>query len=449
MKTFIRLFLLVGIAVGTVHAQIELKVEQYRLANGLTVILHEDRSVPLVAVNIWYHVGSAREKPGRTGFAHLFEHMLFQGSQNVGDDQHFALIQEAGGTVNGSTSNDRTNYFETVPSNFLEMALWLESDRMGFLLPAMTQEKLDNQRDVVKNERRQRIDNQPYGQAFERIHALLYEPNHPYSWPVIGSMEDLSAASLEDVKEFFRTYYVPNNASLVIAGDFDAKTAREWVSKYFGDIPRGNTIPTLAAPPAMLASEKRGMMEDRVQLPRLYLAWHSPALPQADDAELDILGDILSNGKNSRLYKSLVYEKQIAQNVGAFQFSRKLSGMFIIQITAKPGQALSEVERLVDQEIEKLKTDLVSEREIQRAKNGTRSSFVFRLQSINFKADQINSYNFFWNDPKAINKDLARYEKVSAKDVQRVAQKYLTKNRVVFSVVPLGKKELAAQPSSN
>lgn len=449
MNRLIRFFLLTTVVVMAAQAQIDLKLEQYKLPNGLTVILHEDRSVPLVAVNIWYHVGSARERPGRTGFAHLFEHMLFQGSQHVGDDQHFALIQEAGGSLNGSTSNDRTNYFETVPSNFLEMVLWLESDRMGFLLPAMTQEKLDNQRDVVKNERRQRIDNQPYGQAFERIHALLYEPGHPYSWPVIGSMEDLSAASLEDIKEFFRTYYIPNNASMVIAGDFDANAAKEWVKKYFGDIPKGNTVPPLNAPPAVLTSEKRGMMEDRVQLPRLYLAWHTPAIAQPDDAELDLLADLLASGKNSRLYKTLVYEKQIAQNVAAFQFSRKLSGMFMIQVTAKPGQTLSEIERLVDQELEKLKTELAAQRELQRAKNGTRSSFVYRLQSIDFKADQLNSYYFFWNDPNAINKDLARYDRVTLKDIQRVAQKYLTKNRVVFSVVPLGKKELAAQPSMN
>jgi zinc protease len=449
MKHLSKLTFVLLVLAFSAAAQVSIKHETYTLPNGLKVILHEDRSVPLVAVNIWYHVGSANEKVGRTGFAHLFEHMLFQGSQNVGDDQHFGYIQEAGGSLNGSTSNDRTNYFQTVPSQFLEMVLWLEADRMGFLLPAMTQEKLDNQRDVVKNERRQRVDNQPYGRAFERIQALLFDPTHPYSWPVIGSMEDLSAASLEDVKHFFETYYIPNNASMVIAGDFDTKKTKEWVMKYFGDIPASQEIAPLSAAMPSLSAEKRDMMEDRVQLPRLYLAWHTSAFFAPDDAELDVLADVLSGGKNSRLFKTLVYDKQIAQTVFASQFSRKLSGMFMIQVTAKPGITLTELERVVDEEIEKLKREPPTDREVSRSKNSTKASFIYRIQSINGKADQMNSYNFYWNDPNAFNKDLARYQKVSSADVQRVVQKYLTKNRVVFSVVPLGKKELAAQPSAN
>lgn len=445
------LLFLVGSCLFAVAAigQVNIKFDQYTLPNGLKVILHQDKSVPIVAVNVWYHVGSGREKKGRTGFAHLFEHMLFQGSQNVGDDQHFSMIQEAGGTLNGSTNNDRTNYFETVPSNFLEMTLWLESDRMGFLLPGMTQGKLDNQRDVVRNERRQGVDNQPYGRSSERISALLYEPSHPYSWPVIGSMEDLGAAALEDVKDFFRTYYVPNNASLVIAGDFDAKETREWVKKYFGDIPKGNPGESVPPPQPSMADEKRETMEDRVQLPRLYMSWHSTPLTGSDDATLDIMADVLAGGKNSRLYKALVYEKQIAQSVFASQNSRALAGVFAVQVTAKPGYTLSEIEKVVDEEIEKLKNGPPAERELQRSKNSTKASFIFRLQSIGTKADQLNLFNTMWKDPGTINRELNRYVKITATDVQNAAKKYLTRNRVVFSVVPNGKKELEAKAISN
>lgn len=415
------------------------------LPNGLTVILHEDHSVPVVSVNVWYHVGSGREKPGRTGFAHLFEHMLFQGSEHVGDDQHFASVQEAGGTLNGSTNNDRTNYYETLPSQFLEMALWLESDRMGFLLPAMTQEKLDNQRDVVKNERRQRTDNQPYGRAFERIHALLYPDGHPYSWPVIGSMDDLSAASLEDVKEFFRTYYVPNNASLVIVGDFDPDQTMAWVREYFGPIPAGADIAPMAQVGATLDTRKRDMMEDRVQLPRLYLAWHTPEMATQGDAVFDVLSDLLAGGKSSRLYRSLVYDQQIAQDVSAFQFSRKISGAFIITVTAKPDVTLSRLETEVGKELSRLAGEPPSVREIERAQNSIRADFIYGLQSTAGKADRINGYQFFWGDPGAIRKDLERFERVTAADVQDAVHRYLDDRRVVFSVVPEGREDLAAQ----
>lgn len=429
-------------------AQVNIKAERYKLPNGLTVILHQDKSVPIAAVNIWYHVGSANEKPGRTGFAHLFEHMLFQGSQNVGDDQHFSLIQEAGGTLNGSTNNDRTNYFETVPNNFLEMALWLESDRMGFLLPAMTLVKLDNQRDVVKNERRQRVDNQPYGRSSERISALLYEPSHPYSWSVIGSMDDLSAASLEDVKEFFRKYYAPNNASMVIAGDFDVDRTKAMVQKYFADIPPSTVEPLPLNQPS-LSEAKYESMEDRVQLPRLSINWHSTPLTGPDDATLDILGDVLAGGKNSRLYKALVYDRQIAQSVFAGQGSRALAGTFAITVTAKQDVSLSEIEKIVDEEIEKLKNVPPTDREIQRSKNSAKATFIYRLQSVGGKADQLNWFNVMWGDPALLNKDLDRYAKITPADVQDAAKKYLIKNRVVFSVVPTGKKELEAKPMSN
>ncbi len=426
-------------------AQLSIPFRTESLPNGLKVVLHEDHSAPIVTVNLWYHVGSGREKPGRTGFAHLFEHMLFQGSQNVGDDKHFAYIQEAGGSLNGSTNNDRTNYFETVPSQYLEMALWLESDRMGFLLPAMTQAKLDNQRDVVKNERRQSYDNQPYGQAFERIQALMYEPNYPYAWPVIGSMDDLSAASMEDISEFFRTYYIPNNACLVITGDLEPVQTMKWVEKYFGDIPAGKAVPPVDLPAPSLAGEKRGMMEDRVQLPRLYLAWHTPESATAGDATFDLIADILAGGKSSRLYKSLVYEKQIAQDVSAFQFSRKLTGSLMIQVTAKPGVTLSEIEKEVREQVEALRNKPPEARELERARNSIRANFIYRIQATDEKADQMNAYNFFWGDPGAFGKDLARYQEVSPEDIQKHAQTFLTGSRVVFSVVPLGRTDLAAQ----
>jgi zinc protease len=438
MKSVITVSLLLGLISGLLPAQVNIPFEEYTLPNGLKVILHEDNSVPITAFNIWYHVGSAYEKPGRTGFAHLFEHMLFQGSQNVGDDQHFGMIQEAGGSLNGSTNNDRTNYFETVPSNFSEMVLWLEADRMGFLLPAMTQEKLDNQRDVVKNERRQRVDNQPYGRSFERLHAMLYEPSHPYSWPVIGSMTDLSAASLEDVKEFFRLYYAPNNSSLVIAGEFEKNRMKELVGKYFGDIPRGAPIDKLTIQQPTMMEDKRETMEDRVQLARLYLYWHSNPLTGPDDAALDILADVLSGGKNSRLYKALVYEKQIAQSVSASQISRSLAGVFGITVTAKPGVGLTEIQKVVDEEIERLIREGVTEREFARSQNSRKSDFIYGLQSIGGKAEQLNSFNVMWGDPAALNRELDRYVKVTLEDVRKAAATYLTKGRAILSVVPMG-----------
>ena len=448
MKEFLGLCILLCAVSATASGQLDIKFEKYTLPNGLQVILHEDHSVPIVAVNIWYHVGSAREKPGRTGFAHLFEHMMFQGSQNIAKGGHFGSLQDAGGTLNGSTANDRTNYWENVPSQFLELALYLESDRMGFLLPAMTQDKLDNQRDVVKNERRQSYDNRPYGRSDETISAMLYEPSHPYNWPVIGSMTDLSAAALDDVKEFFTFYYAPNNASLVVAGDINPAQTKEWISKYFSGVPRGKDVEKVKINQPAKNVAKRETMEDRVQLPRLYLTWHSTPQSGEDDATLDIVADILAGGKNSRLYKSLVYEKQTAQNVVAYQDSREMAGLFQIEVTAKPGITLVEMEKGVNEEIAKLQNDGVTEREIQRSKNSTKANFIYRLQSVGGfggKADQLNRYNVMWGDPGSFNKDLARYEKVTAKDVQRAAKKYLTAERVALSVVPMGKKELEAK----
>ena len=344
--------------------------EKYRLPNGLDVILHEDHSTPIVAVNVWYHVGSKNERPGRTGFAHLFEHMMFQGSKHYNRD-FFGPLQKAGAQpgarLNGSTSADRTNYWETVPSNYLELAIWMESDRMAFLLPAMTQEKLDNQRDVVKNERRQSYENRPYGLAYEVILAAAYPPDHPYSWPTIGSMADLTAASREDVADFFRRYYHPGNASLCIAGDFDPGQARRLVEKYFGPIPAGPKVAKLPPRVPRLKEPLRVQMTDRVGLARLYLNWHTVPMFAADDAELDVLADVLAGGKTSRLYRRLVRELQIAQDVNATQRSGEIAGALGIVATARPGRKLAELESVILEEVARLQAEPPSAEEVGRA----------------------------------------------------------------------------------
>jgi len=439
-----------GLAIlpGTATAQ-ELKVptETFRLANGLTVIVHEDHSAPVVAVNVWYHVGSGREVEGRSGFAHLFEHMMFQGSANVGDDKHFAFIQEAGGTLNGSTNADRTNYFEQVPSNYLEMALWLEADRMGFLLDAMTEEKLANQRDVVKNERRQNYENRPYGMSFIRMGELLYPEDHPYHWPTIGYQEDLTAASMEDVKGFFRTWYAPNNASLVVAGDVKPADVRRLAEKYFGPIPAGSPVPKPTPRPVRLAGDVREVLEDRVTLPQVSISW--PAVEQwhADDPALSMLANVLGQGKTSRLFERLIYREQAAQSASASYGGRELAGSFQVTVMAREGTSLSQMERAVYEEIGRLAAEGPTEQELVAAKNGAESSFVMSLASTLGKADRLNSYYTFRGKPDLFNEDLARFRAVTADDVKRVAQAYLVgKPHVVLSTVPAGKRELAAQP---
>ncbi len=430
---------------NTGSAQPLVQFEQYKLDNGLTVILHEDHSAPVAAVVVMYNVGSKNEKKGRTGFAHLFEHMMFQGSQHVADDEHFKLLQEIGANINGSTSADRTNYFEVVPSNHLELALYLESDRMGFLLPAMTQAKLDNQRDVVKNERRQRVDNQPYGTADEKINKALYPDTHPYSWPVIGYMDDLSAATLDDVKEFFRIYYAPNNAVLAIAGDFDPAQVKEWVKKYFSTIPRGADIPRPTPMPVELTEEKRLVFEDKVQLPRLYMHWHSARGYTREDAVLDVLADILGSGKNSRLYKSLVYEKQVAQSVRVYQQSQLLTSKFAVEVTAKPGRTLSEMESLVNHELERLLKEGVSDKEIQTSLNNREASLINSLATVLGKANSLASFYIFTGDPNNLNKELDRYKGITPEEVLSVARQTLGGKKVVLSIVPEGKTNLAAE----
>lgn len=423
---------------------------RFVLPNGLNVILHEDHSTPMVSVNVWYSVGSAREKPGRTGFAHLFEHIMFEGSGHVAEGKFDEWLEAAGGNNNGSTTPDRTNYWENVPSNGLELALFLESDRMGYLLDAMSPAKVDGQRDVVKNERRQSYENRPYGMAWIALSENLYPKEHPYHWPTIGSMEDLSAASYEDVVEFFKAYYGPNNASLAIAGDVDPAKTRALVERWFSDVKAGPPVAPLAPPPAVLSGEKRVTLQDRVQLPRLYLAWNSPAWFAPGDAELDVLANVLAGGKNSRLYKRLVYDLQIAQDVSAFQGSAALGSQFMIIATARSGHTLSELEAVIQEEMNRLKAEPPTAREVERAVNQFETGFLDRLEQIGGfggKADQLNAYYLRTGNPDYFAEDLARYRALDPTDVQAAGLTYLKDDaRIVLSVVPQGKPELAAQP---
>jgi zinc protease len=448
MKLFIYSIVVLLLFSSLVVAQLNIKYEKYTLPNGLQVILHEDHSVPLVSTNIWYHVGSAREKPGKTGFAHLFEHLMYEGSENVRDGRYDEIVDGSGGLNNGSTGGDRTNYWTLVPKNYLEPVLWLESDRMGYLLDAITQDRLDIQRDVVKNERRQNYENQPYGMANVKLMDALYPPEAPYHWLTIGSQEDLSAASLEDVKNFFKQFYGPNNASVCIGGDINIAETKKLVDKYFGSVPRGPEVVKPKPFDVKLESTKRIVFEDKVELPRLYMYWLSTPNFAKDDAELDILSQILTEGKNSRLYKTLVYEKQIAQEVYAFQNGVELSGYFGIVVTGKENQSLKQLEKEVISEINKIAQKNVSKRELERIKNGVRANFMYRLQQVGgfgSKTDQLNYYNVFLSDPGKFNYDMERYHKVRPNDVKRVATKYLKdKPCVILSIVPKGKLELQA-----
>ncbi len=420
-----------------------LSFEKTTLANGLEVILHEDHSTPIVAVNTWYKVGSGDEKAGRTGLAHLFEHVMFTGSKHVPAGQFDKWLEAAGAIKNGQTTEDRTNYYEVMPSNALPLALWLDADRMGHLLPAMDQAKLDLQRDVVKNERRQRVDNMPYGRAGETFLAALFPANHPYHWPVIGSLVDLGAASLDDVTQFFRTYYAPNNASIVIAGDFNRDSALTWVNRYFGSIPRGPRLPARPVVTAVtVARDTFLVLEDKVTLARVYQVWPTGRIYAPDDAPLDILADVLGGDKNSRLYARLVFDNQVAQDVTVFNNSTKLDGFFHISVTAKPGQTPTRMAEIVTEEIARVAKQGITPRELARAINTRRASFLDRMASVLGKADRLAEYNYFAGTPDYSQQDAARYERVTAADVQRVATQYLTKPKVVLTVVPEGKKEL-------
>ncbi len=414
----------------------DLKIEKYTLPNGLEVILHEDHTTPIVGVNVWYKVGSKDEKLGRTGFAHLFEHLMFQGSKNH-DSEYFGPIEKVGAQINGSTTTDRTNYFETLPSNALELALWLEADRMGFLLPALSQKKLDNQRDVVKNERRQRVDNVPYGQSQEAMLKAMYPEDHPYFHSVIGSLADLSAASLADVSAFFKTYYAPNNASLTIAGDFKPEEAKALVAKFFGSIPRGPAVPKVAARGTTLKEPKHVVMTDRVRFARAQLAWPTVEVGHKDEAPLDVLATVLGQlPQQSRLFKALQYDKQLATAAMAMHGTSMLTGTFNVILSPTPNAKLEQLIEIVDAEIERLKKDGPTADEVSKAKTITESRLIFGLQQVGRKADFLNQYNVYYGDPSAYKKEMADLLAVTPEDVKRVANQYLTANRVRLDVNP-------------
>ena len=413
------------------------------LPNGLTLIVHEDRTVPIVTTNVWYHVGSGDEKVGRTGFAHLFEHLMFMGSKNAPYPQFDRLLEAAGANNNGSTNGDRTNYYESGPSSALPLMLWLEADRLGWMLETMDTPKVDLQRDVVKNERRQSYENQPYGMVSENLLPALYPHGHPYSWSTIGSMADLSAASLEDVKEFFRMYYAPNNATIVVAGAVNPDSVKRAVRQMFGEIPRGPAI-TRPSPAPFTLRDTVVVLEDRVQLPRIYLAWHGTREFGPDDAALDIASYVLAGARNSRLTQALVYDGELATSANAFNASKRLDGDIQVVATARPGIALDTIQAVIDAEIRKLAASGPTRREIEQAQNEIEASFLNRLEFTSAKADQLNSYYRATGNPDFFQHDIERYRAVTPADVQRVVRQYLTKGRVTLSVVPQGKKELAA-----
>ena len=425
--------------------QMRIPIETFSLDNGLFVTLSQDRTAPIVAVNLWYHVGSANERPGRTGFAHLFEHMLFQGSEHVGSDEHFELIQRAGGTLNGSTWLERTNYYETLPSNQLGIALWLEADRMGALLPAMTQAKLDMQRDVVKNERRWSIDNQPYGTWFERLSALTFPESHPFHHSLMGSMEDLSAASLDDVKQFFRTFYTPDNAVLSIAGDFDPREARQLVEQYFGKIPRGEGRPPLIGTelPPTFAQPVRLVVKDNVALPRLYLAFRSPVFGSDHYYAASVTSAILGMRRGSRLHRSLVRERQVAADAAAFTFDlAKGSDILVADVTGRPETSPERLEEEVNREIDTFMERGASQQEVDRAIALIETDMVTAMQSAGERADRLSMFATFFGEPGELNEQSAKYHAVAVDSVNEfVATRLGRDNRASLLFVPMDGSE--------
>ena len=415
-------------------------VDTFHLDNGLFVTLSEDHTAPIVAVNLWYHVGSANEKAGRTGFAHLFEHMLFQGSAHVGSNEHFELIQRAGGTLNGSTWLERTNYFETVPSNELALALWLEADRMGELLPAMTQEKLDTQRDVVKNERRWSVDNQPYGTFLVKMQELVFPSSHPFQHSLIGSMDDLSAASLDDVAQFFATYYTPDNAVLSIAGDFDRAETRKAVIDYFGPIPRGKgkpSLPPMDLPP-VFGERRREVVYDNVSLPRLFMAFRSPVFGSEEYYAASVTSALLGLRRGSRLHRSLVRERQVAADVSAFTFDlAKGTDLLVVDVTARPETTASQLEEEVEREIDQLHRDGASESEVRRAVALIETDLTASLQSAGERADRLSMFATFFKEPQLINEQADRYGAVTVEQVNRIiSERFGDDNRANLIYVP-------------
>jgi zinc protease len=412
------------------------------LANGLTLIVHEDASAPVASVNVWYHVGSGDEKVGRAGFAHLFEHLMFTGSEHAPYPQFDRLLEAAGANNNGSTSNDRTNYYESGPSNAVPLMLWLEADRMGWL--AMDTAKLDLQRDVVKNERRENYENQPYGLVWDHLPRMMYPAGHPYSWPPIGSMADLSAASLEDVQQFFRAWYAPNNATIVVAGRVKAPEVKALVRAYFDGVPRGPAITRNAPAPVSLPRDTLLVLEDKVQLPRLYLSWHTVKAWGEDDAALQVAAYVLSGARNSRLDAELLYAKEIASSVTAYQNGLRFAGSFAVVTTALPSHDLDEVQDVIDAELRRLAQDGPTPREIETARNALEARFLNGIERLENKAEQLNRYYYAIGTPDAFQPDLDRLRAVTARDVQRVTSQYLLGPRASISVVPKGNGELAA-----
>ena len=435
---------------GPKPPQVKLDVEKYTLPNGLEVILHEDHTLPMVGVNIWYHTGPANERTGQTGFAHLFEHLMFQSSGHVPEDSYFKYLEAAGASfVNGSTDFDRTNYLEDVPSNQLELALWLESDRMGFLLDRITRASFANQQDVVRNERRQSVENAPYGLVEEELFHQLFPKTHPYYASVIGSHEDIQNAKVDDIKDFFRHYYVPNNATLVLSGDIDKAKAKALVTKYFATIPRGQAVPPIEATTPPITTERRATVTDEVELPRVFMGWLTTPAFKPGDAEGGIAADILGGGKASRLYKSLVYEKQIAQDVNIQLQSLQLGSVFELTATAKPGHTAEEIEKAIDEEIGKLATDGPTAAEVAAAQTSTYSGIVTSLERIGSfggVADRLNLYNQYMHDPNYLNQDLARYAAVTPDGVKKFVAEQLSKDhRAVVYGLP-GKKIVPPAP---
>jgi zinc protease len=431
------LWLLVGPVLAEPQERLSVDYIQFTLPNGLNVILHEDHTVPVVHTNLWYLVGSANEKPGRTGFAHLFEHLMFEGSGHVREGEFDTLLEGVGGNNNASTSQDRTNYYISLPSNALELALFLESDRMGHLLKSVSPDIVDGQRDVVKNEMRQSYLNRPYGKVWLELPGLLYPESHPYSWPVIGSLEDISAAGFKDVTDFFRTYYVPNNASLVVAGDIDPVRTRALVEKWFSDVQSGAPVAPVSAPPVRLEEVRRKTLTDRVELPLGLLVWHTPAILTPGDAEMDLVASVLCGSKNSRLYRRLVHELQIAQQVSASQLSQRLGSLFVIQFIPRPGHTLDEVQRVIDEELALLHQEPPKRQEIDRALNGLEAAHLQAIERASSKADQLNAYYMYTGNPDYFEEDLARYRAISPEDLRSVVRRFLPADRrVELYVIP-------------
>jgi len=412
-------------------------VERYSLPNGLDVILHEDHRAPLVAVNLWYHVGSKDEPDHRNGFAHLFEHLMFQGSRHVEEDTFFLHLEQAGASgINGTTSDDRTNYFETVPSGRLNLALWLESDRMAFLLDHVNQATFESQRQVVLNERRQTYENAPYGNVHTFLREAVYPVGHPYHNTTIGTPADLNAARLEDVQQFFRTWYVPDNASLVIAGDIDPAEARRLVARYFGPIPRGNAPLRRTAPaPVRLACERRIAVEAGVELPQVHIAWPTPAFFAPGDAELDLVANVLTNGRTSRLHRRMVHEMQVAQDVTAYQASGQLGSTFEVVVTGRSGQTPERLLAVIDEELARLRSMPGDVAEIERARNDIVSSMIFDVERVGSRANRLNTYAHYVHDPEWIGNDLARYQHPGPNEVQTAVREYVPADRRVVVLV--------------